>query len=884
MHRLLVGYGEALDSLAAKSAIVFLSHRSVPQRWSRWRILLPRANFTAKILAEAHVAARVDALIRRGQRFRALDPRGHSPLDVDCLQNFRNSLSPVTRRTLTLWVVLAALAVAFPVAVIADYLRALAPEAIVCSSRFSFRYIIAKFNGTTPQPVTTSCRVRHTGWSLSETLLRVAHVTPSPGGVIDTVLSVRASGLVIVLLLAVVWILSLCVVLLVFRSGFRLKRLAFSNQQETPTGHGSLLGSGIRSSGLYPLERDVFTAAGLPGPREFPLDLAVTAGMLILPLTIATDLLITATHLRLDFATTATLAAVALGLIAAVFLRLQWLVRAWRSRIGLKVIEPRERWLPDGSTVLVHGGAYGAVLLATGYVVWVVVMAATPYLSISEWVLFQLFLAPLLTWPLGMLWWYRLHRELAADGRCVSLRLVRAPILSLVPLLCLAGFEIIFAVGSPEGPSGFTSAVCAVLVCLGLVGLPVSIYRMGRSLEQLRLHAVPHTRWKARAAGLRAAAMFIVPIVAMLYFQHSLNRISREIGAPAQRTAPVARAGMRAVIAATLLAIGVACGIAGLFPGYLGGVSLAQQPAELVPHVIYFGAWGASALLILLGGARVRVGALLATGMTIVTFGLFFTDTGTAIAAGANLVGAGLVLALVGWLACAAGSVVAFRFRPAGSAGRLVMLGRPRGSDLGPVVILVLAGLGLAASFAPSWDSYTLRLASGRTESITAGNAFAYPAPVIAGQVAVMVAFAAVVIVAGLWRPICFGAVLLAGAIIPMAAQAISALVQAGEATSLSQLGNSPRQATAVLSSGLTPAFWVYCAFVIVLLLTCAGIFIASASPALAPAGPPPARTAVNSEPPPRQDAAATLARRRRRPRTTATAEAGLARQRRQRR
>ena len=46
-----------------------------------------------------------------------------------------------------------------------------------------------------------------------------------------------------------------------------------------------------------------------------------------------------------------------------------------------------------------------------------------------------------------------------------------------------------------------------------------------------------------------------------------------------------------------------------------------------MPHVIYLAGWGASALLILLGGDRVRIGALLGMGMSVVTFGFFFADS-----------------------------------------------------------------------------------------------------------------------------------------------------------------------------------------------------------------------------------------------------------------
>jgi len=89
-----------------------------------------------------------------------------------------------------------------------------------------------------------------------------------------------------------------------------------------------------------------------------------------------------------------------------------------------------------------------------------------------------------------------------------------------------------------------------------------------------------------------------------------------------------------------------------------------------------------------------------------------------------------------------------------------------------------------------------------------------------------MVALIAVVVLAALWRPVREGVALLAGAIIPMAAQGISALVQLGEATSPIQFGISPAQAAQAgltISPGLTPEFWIYCAFVVALaVLTCA--------------------------------------------------------------
>jgi hypothetical protein len=89
----------------------------------------------------------------------------------------------------------------------------------------------------------------------------------------------------------------------------------------------------------------------------------------------------------------------------------------------------------------------------------------------------------------------------------------------------------------------------------------------------------------------------------------------------------------------------------------------------------------------------------------------------------------------------------------------------------------------------------------------------------------VMVALVAVVVIAALWRPIRYGAALLAGAIIPMVAQAISALIAVGETTSPTLFGISPAQASAAgltIDNGLTPVFWIFCAFVVAMIASCA--------------------------------------------------------------
>jgi hypothetical protein len=412
--------------------------------------------------------------------------------------------------------------------------------------------------------------------------------------------------------------------------------------------------------------------------------------------------------------------------------------------------------------------------------------------------------------------------------------------------------------------------------------------------------------------------------------------------------------GKTAMAAAVLLGVGIILGIAGLFPNYFAGQSLAAQADQLVPHLLYFAGWAVSAALIADGarrgqatgaGARIRAGALLGTGLSAVTLGMFLSDLGQAVSGTpAPGAGAGLVLGILGWAVCAAGSVAGLAARgqqaaaapdaaatagtsPAGTVpGEAVLTGtipggavptgtdpatgtvsaeaasadtvspdtvsawavpagavpagtagtpagataawnasnatarvggpdglgrpvRPRKEHAGPIALLVLGAIGTVAAFAPSWDSYTLQSPAG-TQTITAGNAFASPGTVITGDVLVMIAVVAVALAAALWRPMRQGAVLLAGAIIPLVGQAISALIQVSQPVSPAQFGLSQGQASAVgltISSGVTPIFWVYCVFVIALVISCAWLFT---EPAL-PVAPTPVSTPWASPVPP---------------------------------
>jgi hypothetical protein len=290
---------------------------------------------------------------------------------------------------------------------------------------------------------------------------------------------------------------------------------------------------------------------------------------------------------------------------------------------------------------------------------------------------------------------------------------------------------------------------------------------------------------------------------------------------------------------AALLAAGVVLGAIGLFPDYLNGQGLVSQTANLVPHVIYLLVWAASAALLLAGGARARIGALLGAGVSVVTFGLFLADAGQALTSTSSSPsqtgGAGLAVSCLGWLACAVGSVVAVR-----SVLKERPLVRPTPGHAGPLTLLILASVATAVTFAPAWDNFVLRNAAGASQAITAGNVFSDPALVIIGDIAAVAALVVVAALAGLWRSPRMGAVLLAGAIAPMVAQAVSALIQVSQTTPPSEFGYTSSQAAQIgltITNGLTPAFWLYCVFLSALLISCAWMLLTPSRPLTRPAG-----------------------------------------------
>jgi hypothetical protein len=268
-----------------------------------------------------------------------------------------------------------------------------------------------------------------------------------------------------------------------------------------------------------------------------------------------------------------------------------------------------------------------------------------------------------------------------------------------------------------------------------------------------------------------------------------------------------------------LLAAGIFCGVVGLFGAYLSGSALTSESDQLVSHALYLATWLVAAAL-LASPRTARGGALLGLGVSAVSLGFFLSDVGTVAAGGAHVAGAGLVLGLVSWLSCTTGIVLALS-----STESSRFAAWPPRHELHNLIPVTVLSIGAAATFAPAWDHYVLHAASnGETNSFTAGNAFSNPAAVIAANVITMALIVAIPLLATIWRPTRRGAFLFAGALVPLVAQVVAALIDTAGTPAPSLFGISAaeaRQLGLTISSGLTTAFWVYFAFVLGLVALC---------------------------------------------------------------
>jgi hypothetical protein len=274
---------------------------------------------------------------------------------------------------------------------------------------------------------------------------------------------------------------------------------------------------------------------------------------------------------------------------------------------------------------------------------------------------------------------------------------------------------------------------------------------------------------------------------------------------PESGTEPEAAAARRPaaidLLAGGLLAATVILHVVAMLPHYFGGAgqaSLWSQPDQAAEYVVLAAGWALALGLGLSSPARAGVAAGLAVGIGATELGFRLSDLGDVFRYGSGQAAAGLWLMSVAWAVGAAGAAVAVIAARRRAAQPAIQAALPEPPRYGPGAVVLVAALALATAgaFLPAWNRYVgVATTTGRSISFNLGNAFSGPWQVVLGTVISGLALAVVPILAVRLRARAVGAAVVAGSLVVLASQFVSAIVQVGEAVPPSVAGLNATQA-----------------------------------------------------------------------------------------
>ena len=265
VHRLLVGYGVALDAAAALPLLVRIASRTRPRSLFDGLRFLPQPTIGTATFVVIHVRRSTEALGRRYDRIAATRALSDDEsVARERVKTFHGSLPEVRWK----WIVPAGLIAVFVVA-------HLITGVMVRATTMALRSIAAR------TPIDQGA-VR----SLTDGVLREMSSVPSPGSLMDLFAQFAKAGPEELLTLAATIAIAAYLALRPLSSAFRIKRIILNLadtgrvdlEQTTTTWNVS------RSVGLYRAEREVLAGLGARAPHEFDLDLwisVVAAGTLL---------------------------------------------------------------------------------------------------------------------------------------------------------------------------------------------------------------------------------------------------------------------------------------------------------------------------------------------------------------------------------------------------------------------------------------------------------------------------------------------------------------------------------------------------------------------------------------------------------------------------
>jgi hypothetical protein len=368
------------------------------------------------------------------------------------------------------------------------------------------------------------------------TLDKIAALPVNITSVNDAVSAILAGGPFCLVVLTLGLTLSAYVVLRPFVLAFRLKRTLFNlaPEPEGPRRSAVVRWNVLQATGGYECEHRVFAALSARPPREFPIDLAVLALAMVLPLIYCGFLVWTGVfflELRKNPSSLIALGVkadtpadarddldafrligfgnfgTAISLLLCILVRLGWLCRTWRRRrLGRTgPYMPYEVRIRGGRAVANVENPIGwrLLLFLSILAVFLVQAAAFPTAIFIAFVIVGAFYALALYLLVSLRWWYRINRALRDLDRSYDSKHA-----SSNPL----GSLLVVALGWP-------------------ILLPpfISVFRIVRHIQRAQARAAgPVTMWSPWI--LTPGLLF--PPVLFAYLQRELNKVLVVEGEP----------------------------------------------------------------------------------------------------------------------------------------------------------------------------------------------------------------------------------------------------------------------------------------------------------------------------------------------------------------
>jgi hypothetical protein len=475
VRELLVAYHGVLGAVDGLPAVPFVlwthADRGLPARLR----YLPRPKWLLRLFVVRHFDASLALLARRYSAGAALGSLSETDLrDREAVKEFRQSLPPVRQVLCFVLLVVAVLAVARPLpALLAKYLR----RAALTGRSESWQATIEQLGQ---------------GFSTDAGSLDKALNTLVKGGPGQT------AELIFLLALAAY------LVLRPFVPAFRLKRmlLNLSADRREPRPSATSRWSVSQSTGIYEQERQVFAELGVRRPREVPFDLLVLALALLVPLAYA----VSGVKEAISGSSTASdrwlSASIATLLLIIAVVRLGWLYRMWRRRLGrFGPCMPFEVGIPtDGRlSVAKVERPVGVRILVFGLLLLSGIAGKEPQETLPDLLAGVLAAALLFTAPLSYLWWRRVNHELRGLDEPVGPRSTRRRFATRIGTI----------VRTVTVVPAFNALIRRIRRAQARVGLPQTL----------------------RFGWLLVPALLVHPLL-VAYLQYELNKIWTALGEP----------------------------------------------------------------------------------------------------------------------------------------------------------------------------------------------------------------------------------------------------------------------------------------------------------------------------------------------------------------